>query len=51
MNIFYSVRELRTTLCKRQRKSIDKLDAQVASRDYNVISAGCIKKSIPLWCM
>jgi len=51
MNIFYSARELRTTICKRQRKSIDKLDAGVASRDYDVIAAGCIEKSIPQRCM
>jgi len=42
----YSVRELRTTVCKRQRKSIDNLDARIASRGYDVIAAGCIEKSI-----
>jgi len=28
-------------------KSIDKLDARAASRDYDIIATGCIKKSIP----
>jgi len=51
MNILYSVRKSRTTVQETKENQQISSMLRVASRGYNVITVGCIKKSILLRCM